>query len=108
MNSKTVASNSQNPSLDTIVANSKTVIVSLQGCPYCATAKKTLQKYTTDSVEVLYKPAAHREWILRHTGRTSLPAVFINKRYVGGCNDGGLGGVCTLDNKGLLKTLLCL
>lgn len=40
------------------------------------------------------------------TGRTSVPAVFIGGKFAGGCNDGGLGGVMSLDRDGKLKGLL--
>lgn len=40
------------------------------------------------------------------TGRTSVPAVFIGGEFVGGCNDGGLGGVMTLDRAGKLQPML--
>ena len=43
---------------------------------------------STSYKEVMYK-----------TGRASLPAVFINRKY----NDGGFGGVCTLDKNGILE-----
>eukprot|EP00304_Pavlova_gyrans_P002466 CAMPEP_0206045370 /NCGR_PEP_ID=MMETSP1466-20131121/15679_1 /ASSEMBLY_ACC=CAM_ASM_001126 /TAXON_ID=44452 /ORGANISM="Pavlova gyrans, Strain CCMP608" /LENGTH=84 /DNA_ID=CAMNT_0053420305 /DNA_START=45 /DNA_END=299 /DNA_ORIENTATION=- len=39
-------------------------------------------------------------------GRTSLPAVFVDGEFVGGCNDGGLGGVVKLHKKGELKPLV--
>lgn len=39
-------------------------------------------------------------------GRTSVPAVFIGGQFVGGANDGGLGGVLTLHGKGELAPLL--
>lgn len=38
--------------------------------------------------------------------RTSVPAVFIGGQFVGGANDGGLGGVLTLHAKGQLVPLL--
>lgn len=40
------------------------------------------------------------------TGRTSVPAVFVGSEFVGGCNDGGLGGVITLQNQGKLEPML--
>ena len=40
------------------------------------------------------------------TGRTSVPAVFIGGEFVGGCNDGGMGGIMTLDRAGKLKPML--
>ena len=39
-------------------------------------------------------------------GRTSLPAVFAGGKFLGGCNDGGLGGVATLNKSGQLSSLL--
>ena len=39
-------------------------------------------------------------------GRTSLPAVFAGGEFLGGCNDGGLGGVSTLLKRGELAPLL--
>lgn len=39
-------------------------------------------------------------------GRTSVPAVFVKGEFVGGCNDGGMGGVLTLDRAGELKPML--
>ena len=40
------------------------------------------------------------------TGRTSVPALYIGGEFVGGCNDGGLGGVMTLERDGRLKPML--
>ena len=39
-------------------------------------------------------------------GRSSVPAVFIGGEFVGGANDGGLGGVLTLHAKDELAPLL--
>jgi len=38
--------------------------------------------------------------------RTSVPAIWIDGVYAGGCNDGGLGGVIALDKQGRLDELL--
>ena len=40
------------------------------------------------------------------TGRTSVPALFVGGEFLGGCNDGGKGGVMTLDKAGSLKPML--
>ena len=40
------------------------------------------------------------------TGRTSVPAVFVGGEFLGGCNDGGAGGVMSLDRAGKLKSIL--
>ena len=38
--------------------------------------------------------------------RTSVPAIWIDGVYAGGCNDGGLGGVVKLDQQGRRDELL--
>ena len=47
-----------------------------------------------------------RAELAEKTGRTSVPAVYIGGEFVGGCNDGGLGGVMTMDKAGRLKGML--
>ena len=37
------------------------------------------------------------------TGRTSVPAIFVGGQFAGGCNDGGLGGIMSLESQGKLK-----
>ena len=49
---------------------------------------------------------ALRAELAQKTGRTSVPALYVGGQFVGGCNDGGMGGVMTLDKAGKLKTLL--
>lgn len=49
---------------------------------------------------------ALRAELAERTGRTSVPAVFIGGAFVGGCNDGGMGGVMTLDRQGKLQGML--
>lgn len=39
-------------------------------------------------------------------GRTSVPAIWIGGDFVGGCNDGPMGGVVKLNDNGELKGLL--
>jgi len=40
------------------------------------------------------------------TGRTSVPAIWIGETFVGGCNDGPLGGVNSLAAAGTLDAML--
>ena len=49
---------------------------------------------------------ATRAELADKTGRTSMPAVFAGGEFVGGCNDGGLGGVVPLEQRGQLRPLL--
>lgn len=39
-------------------------------------------------------------------GRTSVPAIWIGGKFVGGCNDGPMGGIVKLDASGELKGML--
>ena len=39
-------------------------------------------------------------------GRTSVPAIWIGGKFIGGCNDGPMGGIVKLDNSGELTTML--
>lgn len=39
-------------------------------------------------------------------GRTSVPAIWIGGTFVGGCNDGPLGGIVKLDEQGKLDGML--
>jgi len=49
---------------------------------------------------------ALRAELAEKTGRTSVPALYVKGQFVGGCNDGGLGGVMTLDKAGELEPML--
>lgn len=49
---------------------------------------------------------ALRAELAEKTGRTSVPALYVKGQFVGGCNDGGMGGVLTLDQAGELKPML--
>ena len=39
-------------------------------------------------------------------GRTSVPAIWVATEYIGGCNDGGAGGLMPLSRSGELDTFL--
>lgn len=39
-------------------------------------------------------------------GRTSVPAIWIGGQFVGGCNDGPMGGIVKLEESGELDSLL--
>ena len=39
-------------------------------------------------------------------GRTSVPAIWINGQFVGGCNDGPMGGIVKLQESGKLDGML--
>lgn len=49
---------------------------------------------------------ATRAELAEITGRTSVPAIFVGGEFIGGCNDGGMGGIMTLDKAGELGPML--
>lgn len=87
------------------IENEPVVMFSSPTCPYCVRAKGVLGSYTTN-VTVVELTGAQRRLLPQLTGRTSVPAVFIGGVYAGGANDGGLGGIVTLHERGELESLL--
>ena len=83
---------------------------SLSSCPFCKEAKGILSGmgavYTIVEVDVDEGGMAKKAELGGIIGRTSLPAVFAGGNFLGGCNDGGLGGIATLHKKGELAPLL--
>jgi glutaredoxin 3 len=72
-------------------------------CPFCIRAKALLKKkgvdfteYTIDGDEV-----ARDQMAQRANGRRSVPQIFINDQYIGGCDD-----IHALDRQGKLDPLL--
>jgi glutaredoxin 3 len=87
------------------------LVYSTTTCPFCAKAKSALDELGAEySVieldELVDHGVAARSELLHVTGRTSVPAVFIGGEFAGGCNDGGLGGVITLQQERRLIPLL--
>ena len=79
-------------------------------CPYCIKAKKVLDdmgaKYTVVELDTDMDGKAIRAEMADLLGRTSVPAIWIGQEFVGGCNDGPMGGVVKLQESGQLKVLL--
>lgn len=78
-------------------------IYSSNYCPFCIRAKQLL-----DSKKVKYKeivvdgqPAVRAEMSRLAGGRTSVPQIWINKTYVGGCDQ-----LLALERSGKLDSLL--
>lgn len=78
-------------------------IYSSNYCPFCTRAKQLL-----DSKKVKYKeivvdgqPAVRAEMSRLAGGRTSVPQIWINKTYVGGCDE-----LLALERSGKLDPML--
>ena len=78
-------------------------IYTTQSCPYCAMAKRLLQKkgvaYT--EIDVGRDPALRVAMTQRAHGRRTVPQIFIGETHVGGCDD-----LHELDYAGKLDPLL--
>ncbi|KAG8465998.1 hypothetical protein KFE25_005568 [Diacronema lutheri] len=98
--------------VDELIASNAVTMFSFTTCPFCIKAQQLLDEMgATYKVVQLDQNAftggyAMRAVLAERTGRTSVPAIFIGGQFVGGCNDGGLGGVVTLDKKGELRPML--
>ena len=71
-------------------------------CPYCARARALLQSKSVDfeEIDIDGQPEARAEMI-RRSGRTSVPQIFVGETHVGGCDD-----LHSLDASGRLDALL--
>lgn len=104
----------ENDIFKTVLLSSPMVVFAKQGCPYCKTVVEVLNKkkivHTVIYINML-KPeymAQFRANLLKRTGRTSVPTVFIGERYIGGCNDAsplGIDGIIPLLNTNRLDKI---
>ena len=96
--------------VDNLIKTNDVLMLSFTTCPYCITAKQVLDaksaKYTV--VELNEDPAgkAIRAELFDLVGRSSVPAIWIGGEFVGGCNDGPMGGIVQLQEQGKLDDIL--
>jgi len=92
------------------IARKPCLVYSTTSCPFCKQTKKVLDDmgaiYTCVELDEAEDGFAIRTELEAIVGRSSVPAVFVGGEFVGGANDGGLGGVLTLHAKGQLAPLL--
>jgi glutaredoxin 3 len=81
------------------------LMYSFTSCPFCKKAKELLDEkgasYVVVELDELSDGAARRARLGARTGRTSVPAIFIDGSYIGGLNDGS-PGLAPLDAAGEL------
>jgi len=92
------------------IASAPVVIFTTSTCGFCFRAKELLDEigayYTEVDLDKEEDGTAMQLELAEYTGRSTVPAVFIDKLYVGGCLDGGLGGVVPLHEQGRLQFFL--
>mmetsp|Transcript_14453 Transcript_14453/g.21297 ORF Transcript_14453/g.21297 Transcript_14453/m.21297 type:complete len:187 (-) Transcript_14453:167-727(-) len=91
-----------------LIKTEAVVVFSSSTCPFCDTVKETLKskKVPYKVIELDERPDMRAEMASLIDGRASVPVVFISGDFIGGCNDGGKGGIVPLNESGELDVLL--
>lgn len=96
--------------INNLIKENKVLMLSFTTCPFCLKAKACLDaknaKYTAVELDKDPDGKAIRAVMADLVGRTSVPAIWIEEKFVGGCNDGPMGGVLKLDEAGKLDEML--
>lgn len=96
--------------LDGLIKENSVLMLSFTTCPFCVKAKQVLDaknaKYVAVELDMDPEGKAIRAEMGELLGRTSVPAVWIDGKFVGGCNDGPMGGLVKLDEAGDLDGML--
>lgn len=71
-------------------------------CPYCVRAKKLLERKKLPYEEIdVEDDDQKREWLVRTTGRRTVPQIFIGEQAIGGSDD-----LHELEREGKLDSLV--
>ncbi|EJT9729331.1 glutaredoxin 3 [Salmonella enterica] len=71
-------------------------------CPFCHRAKALLNRKGVSFQEIAIDgDAVKREEMIKRSGRTTVPQIFIDAQHIGGCDD-----LYALDERGGLDPLL--
>mmetsp|Transcript_12233 Transcript_12233/g.20770 ORF Transcript_12233/g.20770 Transcript_12233/m.20770 type:complete len:179 (+) Transcript_12233:47-583(+) len=96
--------------MDKLISDNNVLMFSFTTCPFCIKAKETLDekgaKYTVVELDQVSDGKAIRAVMGESLGRTSVPAIWIKGTFIGGCNDGPLGGINTLNSNNQLDGML--
>jgi len=96
--------------IELLIRDNPVLMFSFTTCPFCLKAKSVLDKkgapYKVVELNSESDGAAIRAEMSDLVGRTSVPAIWIGGNFVGGCNDGPMGGIVKLDESGELDAIL--
>merc|ERR1712137_938272 len=92
-------------SIESTVRNHDIVVFSSPTCPFCAKAVAALKDHGFEPLVVNCNDTQRQE-ISAKCGSSSVPKVFVRGNFVGGCNDGGMGGVLPLLRSGKIRELM--
>ena len=96
--------------MNSLITESPVLMLSFTTCPFCIKAKAVLDekgaKYTVLELDKDEDGKAIRAEMGEMLGRTSVPAIWIEGTFIGGCNDGPMGGINTLNDSNKLDDML--
>jgi len=86
------------------------LMLTFANCPYCVQARELLDSkgtlYTDVIIDDLESKGGLRCELGKKFGQTSVPAIFLKQNFLGGMNNGGMGGLKTLNDSGQLDIML--
>mmetsp|Transcript_79951 Transcript_79951/g.126122 ORF Transcript_79951/g.126122 Transcript_79951/m.126122 type:complete len:115 (-) Transcript_79951:31-375(-) len=91
--------------IEKYVSENELIVFASSGCPFCSQAISALQAAGFSPTVVEVSPDERRA-LAEKCGSRSVPKVFAKGNFIGGCNDGGMGGVLPLLKNGKLKELM--
>ncbi len=96
--------------LEKLIREEPVLMLSFTTCPFCLKAKSILNekgvRYEVVELDQDAEGGSIRAEMAEMIGRTSVPAIWIGQKFVGGCNDGPMGGVVKLNASGALNKML--
>lgn len=99
--------------LDKYIATSKggkVTMLTFETCPFCVKARDIMDvkgiKYDDVQIDKLDEGKFLRVELGKKFGQTSVPAIWVDEKFIGGCNNGGMGGLVPLMNSGKFDELL--
>jgi len=96
--------------INSLIQDNPVLMLSFTTCPFCLKAKAVLDEkgatYTVLELDVEDDGKAIRAEMGDFVGRTSVPAIWIEGQFIGGCNDGPMGGINTLNSSNALDDML--
>ena len=71
-----------------MAANAKVIVYTTQVCPYCVRAKQLLKQKGAAFEEIdLSRDHDTRMALVQRTGMRTVPQIFINDEFIGGCDE---------------------
>eukprot|EP00439_Symbiodinium_sp_Y106_P084327 s679_g25.t1 len=93
--------------VDEYIAENDVIAFITPTCPFCREAVAALTDAGYPPVTVEVSPGSDlRNELANKTNSTSVPKVWVKGNFVGGCNDGGMGGVKPLLRSGKIQELM--